>query len=1026
MRRRLVWSITALLLCVFLGQTAGATDLVFVNGFTETGVSLRDMDDILDNVIDPFARHWEFHGDNKKGVAKETPNGAPIMLSCRGPGTDSVGYMAFQYLDYKMLQSARSISFGMHVSVGYDGPQPDSLEEDGSLPEGLYKVITTFVVEGKTYTSEVYIYGNAWVLIHTDIPKEIKNKRIETLEIRLEYNPDMPPREVHLTTPALTYYDLAKISAYSANHIKTTSGTMNMVENGISIMPNGEGNAVLEGEAILSSYTETVSQYYLAVTLRDIREEGDLIAAALYEGEENYLESASLRVYQGKNTYLIPLPVVEESKEEQNRGSYSLDTLILEKFRLIFRGVNAYEGSFSTPYCIESIQIYTGTAPYWNASGLGTVTESVLQDDGLIYAGTLTRDAVVAHIHDSIALMAVPMWDRYTLENAIVLDTVRVSNNFRFTIPREQAEYYSKAWLFYAAITTVSGEILPISQPRMLSGAAPESCQLSVLGLHDASVVGVYESNVSHVIVDVPLDLLLLPEGTPGVACSSMDGKVYALSSAGLAALDNEVLFYTNAGMEVCLRLYYAGEENIYRLPVLESSVEYNRYSAIIGFLCNRYPDIASLSLGYGLNLTVDTAMPMEDPVECSTYLAALAALTYHSAAYYNPDIYMVLPIAEDNLNGKTSDFLPAEQLMVLLIESLSSYGNIPYVVSFSFEDDRELEQIQLLPKRLAGILYQNGLPTFGDFLYIWEPQDCLAGEGKPYNLTDRYDALCDGLAESKTRAIILSLTHIYDNVNQEMYTGIKEIGGGDQASHTGRRIYTCTAVEGSGTAVSMGSGNVLALWDFSGAFTTYGFLAGGGIETLETAYSPLISGPGSYRRVLRCSMPVTVFEESIVGNAGGVLLGNLTELVEIKDIGKLVFTFSLEQSGVDPAPATVIFLVGADDWRAEYRMENVEPGKVYYAVCDLAEYSYSGPIDNIGVMLYAQTSLQFDLASIEAVSNVLTTEEMEQLFHPVAAVEPHQTYKMEALFISVILLALTVCLMILLIRRDREEESHG
>ena len=76
-----------------------------------------------------------------------------------------------------------------------------------------------------------------------------------------------------------------------------------------------------------------------------------------------------------------------------------------------------------------------------------------------------------------------------------------------------------------------------------------------------------------------------------------------------------------------------------------------------------------------------------------------------------------------------------------------------------------------------------------------------------------------------------------------------------------------------------------------------------------------------------------------------------------------------------------------------------------------------------IGVMLYGETELTFDLLSVSAVSREYTADTMEAMLFPVSGTNTENPYATEIFYLLVLLAAVSVCVSVILFRREREDE---
>ncbi len=924
------------------------------------------------------------------------------------------------------MKESSSIAFGLRAD-------PLSMDGHDNTEDGRLTVHITVIADGQEQTGQVYLSTGEWVVIDSALPTSARRYPVEEINLRLE---STRPMSVQLTTPHRSDKECAFVEEFSASSIRAGLGAVETSAHWLYLEPDAGGAVNLIAETELFQYVPHATGWYLAVTVEGTAA-GGMISVGTHSGYEEsaWQESVAQQVTAGSHTYLFRLPGRNQESlaepEQLTAGMYVSPVAgPPERFQVSFQNVT---GETGPSFRISHMELWPVEEPIWQEGNLGSLGIGQMVGSEMVWRGKLTRQAATTYRDAEIALLAVPVWNRYDLRAARELDRVQVSNSYTFTLPVQGREQYGAGWLFYAAIRqtrkTQDPDVkeivtyLPISQPKMLGGHAIEPCALSLFGFHDASAVGVYESNVSHVTVDVIWDRLLT--GQEQGITAGFGGSAVSLNSSYLAGLDQDIQFYCDAGLEVGLRI---ATEKGGTLPHADTPEEAGQYMAAIWYLCKRYPAVASITLGHGINCEEYSSGSLEHPERVYPHVATLAALTYQTARLVNPDIFIVIPFADSQgYAGETAAggiSIEPETAMLLFASALQDFGSIPWAASWRLEDDRLAEEAAALPTRWKQVLQTLALPAFSDFLYRWEPDTCLTGEAVPYELTERYDALCQTLSGVKPRAVILSLTHIADSVSQTMYgriTGLEDPAG------TGKAVREVQKLTGSlvedGRAPSTGTA-MTTVWDFAMSYDRQGFVAGGGIDRLYTYRNPDPDpDTGRYQRVLRSTLPMNLFENMRIGRSGGVLLRNFAGNVDLSKVDYLTFTYTLTEKGVSKTPPTVIFLVGSEDFRAEYKVEGTLSGQTVTAVCDLRDYDHAPTTGYIGVMLYGETELVFDLASVKAWSGRLTVGELDAVFNGPAP-EPTAAYEGEVLTMIILVAISSVCIAVLLVRKDREEEQ--
>ena len=116
--------------------------------------------------------------------------------------------------------------------------------------------------------------------------------------------------------------------------------------------------------------------------------------------------------------------------------------------------------------------------------------------------------------------------------------------------------------------------------------------------------------------------------------------------------------------------------------------------------------------------------------------------------------------------------------------------------------------------------------------------------------------------------------------------------------------------------------------------------------------------------------------------------------------------------------------MIGADDNRAEFTARELTYGATHTLVCDLSEYEFASSVEYVGVMIYSEKSVHFDLSSVTVCSDTKTDEELYELFNPTtSAVDgAYEVYGIGALILIVAVISVVGC--IFFVRRDREDRE--
>lgn len=1040
--KRNILYLTLFCLCILclLSQTISAS--TFQNAYVRTLQNSGELSSYLTTPVDDFSGHWDFAGDVPSYPTRGEDRGLGMLLLQDLHNRN--GYMSFQYEGTLSLRDATALSYGVYIA--------EDPESSTAGSTALYTITTTVTCGSHTIEGIVQVAAGKWYLVYSALPSAAKRWDVDSIQIRIDYGDTVSPSQVRITSPCATDDNCAFVNRFSTDHVTAALGNVEIQSTQLKLTPDNGGAVSLSADLLLPQYVGPyVSGWYMAVTVSGTAEGGAISIGASY-GENTYT-SSSLSVQAGTHTYYFPVPTPQYAlgnttdDTASTGGQYVSMSTIPNRYSLHFQGVKS---ATSSPFQVTKVAFTPrdstdgtaqGMAKAWIPGNLGSVTETSIQNGKIVYSGKLTRQTVIDYSESDVALLAVPLWDRYDLTKAVELSRMRVSKNFTFILDANDLRTYASAYLFYAALRVevpvqdpeADPEILylPLNEPQMLTGTDPSPCSVSMFGLHGADTVGVFESNVSHVTVDVYWDKLLATSGT-GLVCS-FGGRSWHLSQDYLETLDNDVLFYIDAGLEVSLRILssepFAASDSQAEtyLPTVDTEEAAAEYGAVLSYLCSRYTGVASITLGKGINHSLYTGLTQTDaPSAVMGRVAALAAMTYEVARLSIPDVYIVIPFSDDHVYQQNQNIPHVTTLnptfaLLLFADALEGLGNIPWVASWRFESDTlpggsTLAETAALPGKWKTMLQQLGISPFRDFLYRWEPETCLAEEQTPYLLTSRYAALCQALATASPRAVVLSLGRIADKVDPALYADMTYLQDPSGKQIHSRQVISRTGILTEGIATEEANTSRYTLWDFAHSYSAEGFIGSGGIQTIATTYSTeMRTLTGTHSRVLRTE-----------AGADGILLRNFAGSIDFSQIDSLSFTFRL-QGNTGSVPPTVVFFLGAEDWRMEYHVDGTTvDGTIMTVTCPLDGLEDTMRCGYIGVMLSGDTEITFDLAAVSVSSTTLDDADLAARFTSVSPSTTGSRHDTVILYILLLVIVATVCVAVLLIRREREEEEEG
>lgn len=884
-----------------------------------------------------------------------------------------------------------------------------------------YPVIIQLETTDGIYEAKTYISANEASLKYSLITFDLSDisGKLLNLTVKTEYSRESLPYHVRCTLPYATTNRTAGFSnaeRFSTARLSAETGTVTLT--GGRVIPDNSGMAYLDAMLAVRSQPAHNSSAYFEIKLSNLTQ-GNLTISVLYAGTTNeqrrYSKKISLSAENG--IYTVPIEVYDD----------------IYSFSLQFDNVEC-NGSF----IINSIKLYgSAKALLAGNSAIGTVSSIKRNGDSVTLDGTMERDFVKQASGESIYFYAIPGSSPDDQSTAIELGRVKVSTIFESTLDLSQYPSLGDTFMFYAAIKTKdkSGNeiILPLSHPRYADGSPISESKVSNVGLHNPATVGAFESNVSHVIVDISLDELITSDSTSIANTayisygSSDDGsaltKQLYFSMPLLDSLDRDIKFYISAGIEVYLKLLFSSEELLYNAP---NDPDYiHRYAAVVRFLTRRYSGIAGIVLGDGVNSsdTVESA-DLSDISVYASVIADMCRVTYNASSTAIPDILVIIPFVPND----GASWISERTLTVMLSDRFADIGQIPWAFLYTLYDSETKPDIVNSTNKL---LYDLEIEGAGATMFLCKPSNKTLmsefseanialpdSESPEYNsfVASSFIELCELYKSYKARAVFFSLDGISVKNDHNFYSALKKAGQSD------RFVYDSRA-----NIASESNSSSYTLWDFTNKYHSLDWLAGGGVSSCYTVPSTrFIKDPTTeYGRVLR-----STFESEDSTGVAGIILRNFQRKYDLSEVDSIDFTFSLEKLdgdneyspiSFDNEDVTIVFVIGTDDRRAEYYADNIKYGEALHFSCDLTEYEYRSTVDYVGIMLYADYEVALDLSTVSASSMTLDKDELASLFSSVNAPESSNDFISFVLFISIIAM-MTIFVVVLLNRRDREE----
>lgn len=635
-------------------------------------------------------------------------------------------------------------------------------------------------------------------------------------------------------------------------------------------------------------------------------------------------------------------------------------------------------------------------------SNLHALSLLSITDGELTAKGTLDRQSVKKYTGCRIGLFRLPAAE--TSEPELVAQT-RVTSRFSFKVSGVSATAYD--YMYYAAIIDKNDEYIRISPSQFVSATGTKSDVRNLYGLYGVDPVAVYEAGASYTMVDVDLAKLTSPDKVSGIT-AARGGYVFGLNSEYVEELDSYMELYRTAGISVYIKLYCSEPikskyDDTY-LTYRKSSSEYmlrsdtpeaaGMYTAVVSYLCRRYPGIASFVISSGVNSVELTGMTYTDTYKSAENIAMAARLIYGAASEIS-DIFITVPVCDIRDRYDASP----EVLLSLVAEKLMHVGHIPWAVMYT-GSECELPEIS---DSIISLQRMNNTSAASFTVYCYAPEK--------FDSTDaeNYRELCKSAESTPTRTVFLSEALLEENLGRDILNGLNRDMKGE-SSH----LFTSDALVKDDVDTSYVNG-INSVWDFSSVHSTLGWVGGYGIEKLSSAPESLY-GDNFDKRVLRC---VTADRS----DSAGVLMCRLEVPVNLASAPLVEFVYSYECD----TDVNVVFVFANGENRAEFKVPTSvsagEDGK-YTAVCDLSEFSKISAVAYIGVLIYSDSAATFDISQVSVMSTELDRDEVSLLFEKKDIPEEVKLPVMRIIAVTLLALVTVIVTSVCIIRAAHKDKN--
>lgn len=567
--------------------------------------------------------------------------------------------------------------------------------------DGVYDITAEIETDKEIFRSVTYTVTDDCTLVHVDISDAAG--LIEDVRVNIGFDEENMPLAVKVTSPYATSDISAGMMCTETLSTDKLSASKGSVAARSGRVKPADGFAVIEGNLAAAERPEAGSSAYFEIRLSGV-ESGNMTLGVVYknspDAQSGDQQSEGSQYYNGQAVFSKKISLVSPD------GVYTIPLAVRDdivSYILQFDNIEC-----DTYFTIKSVKLWCG-AEYSSVgdSSIGTVQSISRDGNSVTFSGTMEREAAAEYSGKKIGFYAISGNAEENLSFSVPIGEVKVSTRFEYTADLSKYAADADTFMFFAGVIVSDDEMVPISNPRYIDAPSIAESSVSNMGLYGGAAVGAFESNMSHVMVDVPLDKLLDGEENGISSSYAIYGKLnedgtqavdtVSFSREILDKLDTDVNFYISAGIRVYLR--FTASKPIFGLTYADSSdgsADYafdaesvrsrQMYAAVVRFLSSRYRDVDGFVIGKGVNdAEMLGGIDITDAAAHADSLADLCRITYNAASVSNPDAMIIIPFAEQD---QTEDAVIADRtLAVMLSDTFSHIGNIPWTFMYSFDE---------------------------------------------------------------------------------------------------------------------------------------------------------------------------------------------------------------------------------------------------------------------------------------------------------------------------------------------------
>lgn len=639
-----------------------------------------------------------------------------------------------------------------------------------------------------------------------------------------------------------------------------------------------------------------------------------------FELIKDYEEASVLAVIEVKSTFPGIINVENASTGKISTaalysGTAKYNVMISELENKIRLGFSGGDNSGSAAVEILSLQIIPVSKD--ETVRLGTIESCLVENGKLTVKGNIDSSTAIEYINSKLALFKVPY--NYNGED-LGESEIEMSISTSFTIATQLNHDFTQH-KYVVAIKT-KNKIIPLTEPIYASSGkpTPNVSQKCHIGLHNAKSTAVFESEAEDVILDVYVDHLFASSDTVAAIRFAYKDNVYYINSRYVNELSSKVDFFTSIGSKVYFRIL-TDEEGSFNFDISQkSSVDMMR--ACAAYIGSHYEKIAGVIVLSGFNYSNGYEARAKEASE-------LLGLFSSSLKSSNGSLELFVSIREDQ--GYVATMLAA-------YNKRNGIDNVGIVYDVQNYSDCVTSLKALCD---SASFYGN---SFVKTMILWKAKrDDISA--------DVYKQLYENADQNSVSAVVLSVN---DSISTNEICSIFESVYG-----SGHKRYQFEAFK-----TELSYRGEYALWDFTQAYNTFGWFAGGCCSSPETTKSVFNDS-----RVLKSTVIPSQDDE-------GILVGWFEDVTDLSaaDILRLDLAVKLNSH----REISIRVVLGGNGVKAEY-ITLVKQGE-HSIYLDVYSYPQANKVEYIAVIIDSEEEAALEISEVSVLSRTLADDELKTI----------------------------------------------